>query len=175
MAGTNSRDKLKAPIVLVGVSLLTFILVLALLYALGSRSRRSRQAEMTQGSKGAPLDSAKTRHTFQLMVDGGMQTVTVIDAMDEAQIGLVQKYLQEEAERFQKGDFSDAMGLHDDGVSGLSELRAGARQLTIRYYTLSNGGQIRYITSNPELVNATHRWLMAQLAAQGKLGPAPSR
>jgi hypothetical protein len=173
MAGMNSVGKLRAPLVVVGISLLTFIFALAVLYALGSRSRRGRQAETTQpGSKGGSLDAAKTRHTFQLMVDGGLQTVTVTDALDEAQIGLVQKYLQEEAERFQKGDFSDAMGIHDDGAPGLGELKAGARQLTIRYYALSNGGQIRYITSNPELVNATHRWLMAQLAAQGKLGPS---
>jgi hypothetical protein len=173
VAGTHSRRKLKAPIVVVGISLLTFILALAILYALGSRSRRGRQAETTQpGSKGGSLDATKTRHTFQLMVDGGLQTVTVTDALDEAQIGLVQKYLQEEAARFQKGDFSDAMGIHDDGVPGLSELRAGARQITIRYNALSNGGQIRYITSNPELVKATHRWLMAQLSAQGKLSPS---
>ncbi|MGH7845689.1 MAG: hypothetical protein ACREQW_11040, partial [Candidatus Binatia bacterium] len=139
MGDMNSGGKLRAPVVVVGIALLTFIVALAILYALGSRSRRGRQAETTRpGSKGGSLDAAKTRHTFQLMVDGGLQTVTVTDALDEPQIGLVQNYLQEEAARFQKGDFSDAMGIHDDGVPGLSELKAGARQITIRYYSLSN-------------------------------------
>lgn len=169
MAGLNSGGKFKKPIVVVGISLLTFVLALAILYAIGSRSRRGRQAETThRGSKGVPLDPTKTRYTFQLNADGGLQTVTVIDALDEAEISQVQKYLQEEAQRFQNGDFVDLMGMRGEDVPGLAALKKGGQQITIRYYALSNGGQIRYITSDPELINATHRWLMAQLSAQGK-------
>ncbi|HWP56789.1 MAG TPA: hypothetical protein VNL14_02760 [Candidatus Acidoferrales bacterium] len=169
MAAPNST-KVNGPLLVGGVSLLAFVIALGVLYALGSRARRKGEGEVSQVAKMNPLDPKKTKQIFQLSPDGGLQTVIVIDASDETEIAAVQQYLGGIAARFQKGDFSAAAALGGEAIPGVAELKAGAEKMTIRYAPLANGGQIRYIASDPELIRATHRWLMAQLSAEARLG-----
>jgi hypothetical protein len=169
MADYNSSGKLKSTLAVGGVALLTFVVALVVLYNLGPRSPRGRHAEVAaRGGKVMPFDLAKTKHMFQLLPDGGLQTVTVIDFQDNGHIGLVQAHLKEEAAKFQNGDFSDPARIHGEDMPGLAELKVGAKHISIRYNALANGGEIRYTTSNPELIHAIHRWFMAQLADHGK-------
>jgi hypothetical protein len=116
-----------------------------------------------------PFDRTKTKQMFQLLLNGGLHTVTVLDGADGGQIGLVQGRLRDDAERFQRGDFSDPPGVRGADLPGAAELKVNAKQITIRYYALADGGQIEYVTANPELVHAIHSWLMAQL--QGNRAP----
>jgi hypothetical protein len=90
-----------------------------------------------------------------------------VGAIVGKQIGLIQGHLKEEAEKFRRGDFSDPARIHGHDMAGLAELKTGFRQIDIQYRPLSNGGEIRYVTTNPNLVMAIHRWFMAQVSDHG--------
>ena len=131
-------------------------------------SQYARQAHVAAlGRQVMPFDLEQTTHVFQKMDDGGLQRVTAKDAGNHEQIELVQAHLQEIADKFQRGDFSDPTHIHGHQMPGLAELEAGASQLEIRYTPLSDGGQIRYTTSQPELISAIHDWFEAQLSDHG--------
>ena len=161
--------KLTRPILVAGIAVLSFVVALGALYAVGSKSRRSRE-----GGAGSlhpeikPFDARKTKQIFQLLLNGGLQTVVAVNAEDQEQIGLIQARLKERAEKFQNGDFSDAVMIPGDETPELAEMRLGVKQITIRYDPMSDGGQISYSSANPELVKSIHRWLMAQLSEQSK-------
>lgn len=114
-----------------------------------------------------PFDVSKAIHVFEMTEDGGIQQVVARDPADAKQVMLIQQHLQHEAERFQKGDFSDPATLHGEDMPGLRELSAGANHLVVTYASLSNGGEIRFATQDKRLVTAVHRWFGAQLSEHG--------
>ena len=59
------------------------------------------------------------------------------------QIELIQAHLQEIADKFQRGDFSDPAHIHGHQMPGLAELETGADQIEILYTELPDGAQIR--------------------------------
>ena len=59
---------------------------------------------------------------------GGVQRVIAKKASDTDQITLIQQHLKHEAERFQRGDYSDPAALHGANMPGLKDLQAGARE-----------------------------------------------
>jgi hypothetical protein len=115
-----------------------------------------------------PFDLEQTTHVFQPLDGGGLQTVTAKDPSNRQQIALIQAHLQEEAEKFRRGDFSDPAKIHGEDMPGLAALRAGAGHIGVQYITLPNGAQIRYTTTEPTLIMAIHHWFMAQLADHGR-------
>jgi hypothetical protein len=119
------------------------------------------------GSGVMPFELSKTTHVFQMTEEGGIQRVLVKDPADAKQIELVQQHLQHEAERFQKGDFSDPAVLHGEEMPGLRELAAGAAHLTVTYASLPNGAEITFATQDMRLVTAVHQWFGAQLSEHG--------
>jgi hypothetical protein len=132
-------------------------------------STAARQAEVTaRGAQVMPFDLEQTLHIFQLLDDGGLQTVTAKDPANREQITLIQAHLQEEAAKFQRGDFSDPAKIHGEEMPGLAALKAGAGQIEIQYLPLPDGAQIRYTTKDPTLVMAIHHWFMAQRADHGR-------
>jgi hypothetical protein len=131
-------------------------------------SSAARQAEVAaRGARVMPFDLEQTMHVFQSLDDGGLQTVRAKDPANREQIALIQTHLQEEASKFQRGDFSDPATIHGEAMPGLAELRAGAGQIEIEYLPLPDGAQIRYRTKDPALVMAIHHWFMAQRADHG--------
>ncbi|HEY8050419.1 MAG TPA: aspartate carbamoyltransferase, partial [Ramlibacter sp.] len=67
-----------------------------------------------------PFDLAQTVHVFRMTEDGGVQkVVTRGDAADPQQAMLIQHHLMMEAQRFQKGDFTDPSRLHGSTMPGL--------------------------------------------------------
>ena len=134
-----------------------------------SSSTAARQAEVaTRGAKVMPFDLDQTRHLFHSLDDGGLQTVMAKDPGNQEQIALIQTHLQEEAAKFQRGDFSDPAKIHGEDMPRLAELKAGAGQIDIQYLPLPDGAQIRYTTKDPALVMAIHHWFMAQRADHGQ-------
>jgi hypothetical protein len=134
-----------------------------------SSSTATRQAEVaTRGAQVMPFDLEQTRHRFQSLDDGGLQTVTAEDPANREQIALIQAHLQGEAAKFQRGDFSDPATIHGEEMPGLAALKAGAGRIEIRYVPLPDGAQIRYTTNDPTLVTAIHHWFMAQRADHGR-------
>jgi hypothetical protein len=89
------------------------------------------------------------------------------DPADIAQIALIRRHLQEEAAKFQRGDFGDPAAIHGTMMPGLAELRQGYAQIAVAYSELPDGAQIRYIASDPTMVSALHAWFAAQLSDHG--------
>jgi hypothetical protein len=128
-----------------------------------------RQADVaTRGAQVMPFDLEQTMHVFQALEDGGLQTVTAKDPANHEQIALIQAHLKEEAEKFQRGDFSDPAKIHGEDMPGLAELRAKAEHIEVEYQPLPDGAQIRYTTKDAALVMAIHHWFMAQRADHGR-------
>ncbi len=119
------------------------------------------------GSGVMPFDVGKTLHVFQMTDDGGIQEVLARDPADAPQVAMIQQHLRLEAERFQKGDFSDPAALHGEDMPGLRELSAGAADLTVTYVPLANGARIVFVANDRHLVTAVHRWFGAQLSEHG--------
>ncbi len=109
-------------------------MVLVAIAMLGLLNRTSMSAspshEEDVAAKGAqvmPFDLDQTMHHFQALEDGGLQTVTVKDPSNSTQMALIQAHLQEEAEKFRQGDFSDPATIHGGHMPGLAALQTGAR------------------------------------------------
>lgn len=128
-----------------------------------------KQAKVAQ--KGAlimPFSLDQTRHTFNMVNNGGIQSVVAKDPLNRTEIELIRKHLWEESEKFRRGDFSDPEKIHGSNMPGLADLKAGFSKIDIRYRDLPNGAQINYSTNDPRLVEAIHHWFMAQLSEHGK-------
>ena len=129
---------------------------------------QTRQEEVAaRGAKVMPFDLEQTTHVFQKLDDGGLQKVVAKDASNKKQIALIQAHLKEESEKFRKGDFSDPAKIHGEDMPGLTQLKAGAAKIDIRYTALPDGAQIRYTAKDPKLVTALHQWFSAQLSDHG--------
>jgi hypothetical protein len=114
-----------------------------------------------------PFDMAKTMHVFKMTETGGVQRVIVKDRSYADQVVLIQQHLREEAERLQRGDYSDPAKLHGVTMPGLKELQLGAQRVKVSYSDLPNGAEITFETTDPHLLTAIHRWFGAQLSEHG--------
>jgi len=127
----------------------------------------TRQEEVAKrGSEVMPFDLERTTHLFEKTVYGGLQQVLSDDG-DREQIALIQTHLQEEALRFQQGDFDDPAQIHGDEMPGLAVLRAEYGQVEVVYTPLGDGAQIDYKAETLEVIAAIHAWFDAQLTDHG--------
>ncbi|HEX6383188.1 MAG TPA: hypothetical protein VF177_00825 [Anaerolineae bacterium] len=132
-----------------------------------SQDVRARQEEVAErGSEVMPFDLERTTHLFEKTAYGGLQQVLSDDG-DIEQIALIQAHLQEEALRFQRGDFDDPAQIHGDEMPGLTVLRAEYGQVEVVYTPLPDGAQIVYQAEAPEVTAAIHAWFDAQLSDHG--------
>jgi hypothetical protein len=144
------------------------LLGLAVWALLAQGTAASRQVEVAaRGAEVMPFDLERTTHIFDDLPDGGLQQVLADNPQDTGQITLIRAHLQEEAAKFQRGDFGDPAAIHGDAMPGLVELRQGYAQIEVAYTQLPNGAQIRYMTSDPAMVAALHAWFAAQLSDHG--------
>ncbi len=146
--------------------------LIAVVIVIGAGLRRTvlhqRQAEVAmRGAQVMPFDLEKTTHHFEPLPDGGLQTVVADTPIDPEQVKLIQSHLEEETAKFQAGDFSDPAAIHGDAMPGLKQLRTGYRDMTVEYTALPDGGQIRYIAQQSNLVTAVHDWFAAQRSDHG--------
>ena len=141
---------------------------LALACAARPGATPERQAEVAaKGAEVMPFDLSKTRHVFADQPDGGLQTVTALAAGDTLQVRLIQEHLQQEAERFARGDFDDPMKIHGHDMPGIQDLRQGYTKVRVEYSAQSDGGKLRYTTADSALVAVLHRWFAAQRMDHG--------
>ncbi|HEX4299908.1 MAG TPA: aspartate carbamoyltransferase [Gammaproteobacteria bacterium] len=129
----------------------------------------ARQQEVAQkGAMVMPFNGQNSKHVFQKLPDGGLQQVIADDASDKDLVGAIQMHLSMEADRFQKGDYSDPMMIHGmdmPGVQYLSSVKPG--QIVIVYRDLPNGAEVRYTGKDAATVAAIHKWFDAQLSDHG--------
>jgi hypothetical protein len=102
-----------------------------------------------------PFDLERTLHRFVTTAQGGVQSV-VSKESDPTQVALVREHLRSEAARFSRGDFSSPAAIHGADMSGLSTLAAAPGQVRVDYADLPAGGELRFTTSDPSLVQALH-------------------
>ena len=127
------------------------------------RASEKQSDEVYQrGSEVMPFDQNLTRHTFVTNSSGGVQTVTVNDSSDSNQIRLIREHLQSEAEKFERGDFSDPAAIHGEDMPGLAELKGGKDFVDVQYNELPDGANLIYSSSDSEMVAAIHQWFNAQ-------------
>ena len=140
---------------------------LAVLAACGGAELEQRQAEVAAvGAAIMPFDLDRTTHVFEPTEDGGLQTI-VSDDGDVEQVTLVRSHLAEEAERFARGDFHDPSMIHGEDMAGLHVLVTGSERLSVTYRDVDLGGEIRFASQEPELIEAIHQWFGAQLRDHG--------
>ena len=114
-----------------------------------------------------PFDMTKTVHIFRMTEQGGVQRVVTKDASAKEQVALIQQHLKHEAERFQRGDYSDPGMLHGKDMPGLKELQTGGSKIKVSYLALPEGAEISFSTDDRHLLTAIHRWFGAQLSEHG--------
>ena len=167
---TDIRSTSRAYLALLigGCMLIGILLTLGVLAATGMLAGANRQAMVhEQGGTVMPFDLDRTTHVFKTTDTGGIETVIAKDLADSPQIVLIQQHLEHEVLRFREGDFGDPATIHGTGMPGLTELAAGAANITFSYAALPNGAQITYATKAPRLIDALHRRFAAQLADHG--------
>ena len=136
--------------------------------ACGNSELEQRQAEVAEaGREVMPFDLEATRHVFEKLPDGGLQTV-VADTDDAEQIRLIREHLSDEADRFARGDFHDPAMIHGEDMAGLHALVMGHDRLAITYREVERGAEISYGSEDPALVEAIHQWFDAQVMDHGQ-------
>ena len=131
-------------------------------------SKQKHQAMIhDMGSHVMPFEIDKTLHIFEMTVNGGIQQVVLRNPKDEDQLILIRQHLQDEAERFTEGDFSDPQTIHGNDMPGIKELEAAASKIRVTYEELPDGAQINYETTDIQLITAIHSWFGAQLSDHG--------
>jgi hypothetical protein len=129
----------------------------------------TRQDEVAaRGAEVMPFDLDQTTHVFTPTADGGTQTVVADDPENEEQVGLVRAHLREEAERFQRGDFSDPAAIHGQDMPGIAALESGYEDVSVRVADVDGGARITYRTDHAALVEALHVWFDAQVSDHGR-------
>jgi hypothetical protein len=142
----------------------------AILVLIGSATvfAQTRQEHVHQMAPSVmPFDMSKTVHIFKMTESGGVQRVIAQDPGATDQIALIQQHLQQEAGRFQHGDYSDPAMLHGADMPGLRDLQAGASRIKVTYAALPSGAEITFETTDLHLLTALHRWFGAQLSEHG--------
>jgi hypothetical protein len=168
MQVSNVGRRPQAALLLATVIAALGLLALAAWALFAQGTPAGRQAEVAaRGATVMPFDLEQTTHIFDDLPDGGLQQVVADDPQDTAQIAPIRAHLQEEAAKFQRGDFGDPAAIHGDAMPGLAALRQGYAQIEVVYAELPDGAQIRYTTSDPAMVAALHAWFAAQLSDHG--------
>ena len=69
---------------------------------------------------------------------------------------------QEEAKKFERGDFSDPAAIHGKEMPGLAELQEANDRFSVHYKELPDGARLVYSSDDSKIVAALHQWFEAQ-------------
>jgi len=105
---------------------------------------------------------------FAKTANGGIMQIVAKPDSESKQIKLMQQYLRQTAMEYGKGDFSSTERFHGVDMPGLAQMKAAkANEIRYEYKALQNGGQIVFSTEDPQLLNALHAWIEAQIKEHG--------
>jgi len=119
------------------------------------------------GAEVMPFDLEATTHVFTDTATGGIQDVVADDPTDDANISLIREHLEDEAAKFQAGDFSDPEAIHGPDMPGLVTLKDRYDEIAVDLSSTESGATITYVASDPALVQAIHDWFQAQTTDHG--------
>ena|SRR5258708_780587 len=111
---------------------------------------------------GFPHD--QTTHHFRLLTDGGAIEVTVNDAKDVENLGMIRMHLKHIVSMFSNGDFSIPMFVHSQAPPGVTEMKDKQADISYTFEELPTGGRVRITTANHDARNAVHDFLTFQIA-----------
>lgn len=134
---------------------------------MGSEEDPREAAVAIRGAKVMPFSLDATTHVFDVNETGGTQRVIADDRSDSNQIRLIREHLRKEAAAFKRGDFADPAAIHGNAMPGLAALKAGFKDINVRYRDLPNGAKISYRTDDRRLAAAVADWFDAQLSDHG--------
>jgi hypothetical protein len=127
-----------------------------------------RQAQVAErGAAVMPFDLDATTHVFTETDAGGTQAVTADDPSDQRQIDLIRAHLDEERDKFARGEFDDPARIHGHDMPGVAELTAGHTRVTVTYAELPDGAQLTYESDDEQLIEAIHVWFDRQVMDHG--------
>lgn len=130
-----------------------------------SSADTARQEQVARnGAAVMPFDLDRTTHRFIPAPDGLLQEVVSDVPRDPEQIRLIREHLTSEAERFRRGDYGDPANIHGTAMPGLQELTTGAPRIEISHAERPDGAALTFRTTDPQLIDALHRWGAAQIA-----------
>ncbi len=118
------------------------------------------------GASVMPFDLDRSTHVFARTITGGTQDVVSKDS-DPAQIAMIRSHLRGEADAFALGNYAHPAAIHGSAMPGLAELQAGAARMQVVFEQLPAGARLRFVTRDPALVDALHRWFVAQVHDHG--------
>jgi len=128
-------------------------------------------ANSTEAHQSLPYAVDRALEGFAKTANGGIMQIIAKSANDSQQIKLMQQYLRQTAEEYQKGDFSSTERFHGTDMPGLAQMKAAkAGGVKYEYKALNNGGQIIFSSEDPQLLNALHAWIDAQVKEHGSTG-----
>jgi hypothetical protein len=147
----------------IATPILLLMLAAAPAFALEPADATRLDAVAERGRHGMPFSLEKTTHVFTQTDTGGVQKVIAKDPKDAEQIRLIREHLRELAGEFARGDFSRPALIHGEAMPGLKEMKAAAGRIRYDYRDLPDGGQVDYVSQDPALIGAIHRYFDAQL------------
>ena len=120
-------------------------------------------AEAARGEKGMSFDLEKTTHHFKLFPDGGTIEITANDPSDIVTRDAIQRHIAKIARMFTEGNFTIPILVHEQTPPGVDTMKRLKSELSYAPENLSNGGQVRITTSNPQARNAVYDFLRFQI------------
>lgn len=128
-------------------------------------------ANSTGAHQSLPYAIDRALEGFAKTANGGIMQIVAKSANDTQQIKPMQQYLRQTAEEYQKGDFSSTERFHGTDMPGLAQMKAAKTgEIKYQYKALDNGGQIVFSSEDPQLLNALHAWIDAQIKEHGSAG-----
>lgn len=109
-------------------------------------------------AQGPSFDRTNMSRGFEATDDGGLEQVVAQDGANREQLDSVRAYLKDEVARFQQGRYEDPARTHGMEMPGSRALEGGYSRIRVSYADLPSGGQVTYVASDAELVQAIHAW-----------------
>ncbi|TAK62478.1 MAG: aspartate carbamoyltransferase [Methylobacter sp.] len=152
--------------------MLAYLLVLFFAAAEAQESDAGKHAaKNTDAHQLLPYAVDRALEGFVKTANGGIMQIIAKSDNDSQQIKRMQQYLRQTAEEYGKGDFSSTERFHGANMPGLAQMKAAkAGEIKYQYKALNNGGQIVFSTEDPQLLNALHAWIDAQIKEHGSAG-----
>lgn len=116
-----------------------------------------------RGAVGMGFSQSSTAHHFLIQANGGAIQVTAKDPQDGANRDSIRHHLQHIAHAFASADFDIPMFVHDTTPPGVPEMKNLRKEISYAFEELPDGGQVLIRTTNPQALEATHKFLKFQV------------
>lgn len=107
-----------------------------------------------------PFTAQNSNQVFQKTTSGGIHQILANDPKDKALIAAIRSYVEAEAARFGTGDYGKV-----PGVGYLNTIKPD--HLHVVYRLLLTGAAVDYMADDGTTIDAIHKWLDAEMDAQG--------